>query len=49
MDEQRMIGHRHDRSFQELNEELFEATLSGDETQIMMLQGEMRRRFGDLL
>lgn len=43
------IGHRQDRSFEEMNEALFQATLDGDETHIMALQQEMRLRFGDLL
>lgn len=49
MSEQRMIGHRHDHNFEELNEALFQATLNGDEAQIMQLQNQMRTRFGDLL
>lgn len=42
------IGHRQDRSFEEMNEALFQATLEGNETKIMTLQQEMRMRFGDL-
>lgn len=47
-DEHPMLGHRHDRSFEEMNEALFQATLEGNETKIMSLQQEMRTRFGDL-
>lgn len=43
------IGHKHDRSFEQLNEAMFQATLNGDELQILNLQNEMRLRFGDLL
>ena len=49
LDRDPTIGHRHDRSFEELNESLFQATLDGDEVRIMGLQQEMRMRFGDLL
>ncbi len=42
------IGHRQDRSFEEMNDALFQATLEGNETKIMTLQQEMRMRFGDL-
>ncbi len=48
MEEFRMIGHRHDRSFEELSESLFQATLMGDEPKIRSLQDEMRQRFGNL-
>lgn len=49
LDKDPTIGHRHDHSFEEMNEALFQATLNGDETQILTLQQEMRMRFGDLL
>ena len=42
------IGHRLDRSHEQMKDELFLAVMNGDETRIMTLQQEMRMRFGDL-
>lgn len=48
LDRDPTIGHKHDRSFEELNEALFQATFQGDEARIVSLQDEMRQRFGNL-
>jgi len=48
MNDEHFIGHRHDRSFEELSESISKAALMGDELQIKSLQEEMRLRFGDL-
>ncbi len=47
-DQDPTIGHRLDRSFQEINDALNEAVLVGDEVKIMALQQEARMRFGNL-
>lgn len=48
LDKDPTIGHRLDRSFEQINEALNEAVLLGDEAKIMALQQEARMRFGNL-
>jgi hypothetical protein len=48
MDKDPTIGHRHDRTLDEMSEVLFQLTLKGDEPGIRAVQEQMRAQFGDL-